>query len=59
MLAAYHRRVRVLVVDDDTRMSALLRRGLVEEGYAVDVAGEGGEAVWLAPRTTMTRWCWT
>jgi two-component system, OmpR family, response regulator len=38
----------VLVVDDDTRMSALLRRGLAEEGYAVDVAGEGGEAVWLA-----------
>ena len=38
----------MLVVDDDTRMSALLRRGLAEEGYAVDVAGEGGEAVWLA-----------
>ena len=29
-------------------MSALLRRGLAEEGYAVDVASEGGEAVWLA-----------
>ena len=38
----------MLVVEDDTRMSALLRRGLAEEGYAVDVTGEGAEAVWLA-----------
>jgi two-component system OmpR family response regulator len=29
-------------------MAALLRRGLSEEGYAVDVAGDGPEAVWRA-----------
>jgi two-component system OmpR family response regulator len=40
--------MRVLVVEDDSRMSGLLRRALEEEGYAVDVTGEGGEAVWLA-----------
>jgi two-component system OmpR family response regulator len=33
--------VRVLVVEDEAKMAGLLRRGLVEEGYAVDVAGEG------------------
>lgn len=39
--------MRVLVVEDNVRMSALLRRGLTEEGYAVDVTGDGREAVWL------------
>jgi two-component system OmpR family response regulator len=29
-------------------MAALLRRGLEEEGYAVDVAGTGLDAVWMA-----------
>jgi two-component system OmpR family response regulator len=40
--------MRVLVVEDEERTAALLRRGLVEEGYAVDVAGDGVEAVWRA-----------
>jgi two-component system OmpR family response regulator len=39
--------VRVLVVDDDPKLSAVLQRGLAEEGYAVDVAADGTEAVWL------------
>jgi two-component system OmpR family response regulator len=29
-------------------MASLLRRGLAEEGYAVDVVGTGTDAVWLA-----------
>jgi two-component system OmpR family response regulator len=33
--------VRVLVIEDEPKMAELLRRGLVEEGYAVDVAVEG------------------
>ncbi len=40
--------MRVLVVDDEVRLAALVRRGLEEEGYAVDVVGDGPEAVWLA-----------
>jgi two-component system, OmpR family, response regulator len=39
--------MRVLVVEDDARMAELLRRGLQEEGYAVDVASTGEEGVWL------------
>ena len=39
--------VRVLVVEDNVRMAALLRRGLEEEGYAVDVTGDGAEGIWL------------
>jgi two-component system OmpR family response regulator len=35
------------VVEDESKMADLLRRGLTEEGYAVDVAGDGAEAVWL------------
>jgi two-component system OmpR family response regulator len=40
-------RVRVLVVEDSVKMAALVRRGLEEEGYAVDVAKDGEEAIWL------------
>jgi two-component system, OmpR family, response regulator len=40
--------MRVLVVDDELRTAALLRRGLGEEGYAVDVALEAAEAMWRA-----------
>jgi two-component system, OmpR family, response regulator len=40
--------VRVLVVEDVDKMANLLRRGLGEEGYAVDVVGNGEDAVWMA-----------
>jgi two-component system OmpR family response regulator len=40
--------MRVLVVEDEVKMAGLLRRGLEEEGYAVDTSGKGEEAVWLA-----------
>jgi two-component system OmpR family response regulator len=40
--------MRILVVEDEGRMAALLRRGLQEEGYAVDVAANGRDGVWLA-----------
>ncbi len=39
--------MRVLVVEDEIKMASLLKRGLEEEGYAVDVAGDGTEAIWL------------
>ncbi|WP_199542961.1 MULTISPECIES: response regulator transcription factor [Pseudonocardiaceae] len=35
--------MRVLVVEDEPKMAGLLRRGLVEEGYAVDVAADGAD----------------
>jgi two-component system, OmpR family, response regulator len=40
--------MRVLVVEDDVRTASLVRRGLEEEGYAVDVVAEGLEAIWQA-----------
>ncbi|HKZ75707.1 MAG TPA: response regulator transcription factor [Actinomycetota bacterium] len=40
--------MRVLVVEDEAKMAGLLKRGLEEEGYAVDTAGDGREALWLA-----------
>ena len=48
IFAPYDPRVRVLVAEDDLRMAGLLKRGLDEEGYAVDVVDEGTEAVWMA-----------
>src|SRR2546430_12532604 len=40
--------MRVLIVEDEPRMAGLVRRGLVEEGYAADVAAQGEDAVWMA-----------
>lgn len=40
--------MRVLIVEDTPRMASLLLRGLTEEGYAVDVATNGIDGVWLA-----------
>jgi two-component system OmpR family response regulator len=40
--------MRVLVVEDDLRMASLLKRGLEEEGHAVDVAGDGPNGLWMA-----------
>lgn len=43
--------MRVLVVEDEVKMAALLRRGLGEEGLAVDVADEGERALAMAAAT--------
>ena len=40
--------MRILVVEDEPKMAALVRRGLIEEGHAADVAGRGEDAVWMA-----------
>ena len=45
--------MRVLVVEDEVKMAALLRRGLGEEGMAVDVAPSGEDAI---PRAAATEY---
>src|ERR687896_2660008 len=40
--------MRLLIVEDDVKMAALVRRGLAEEGAAVDVARSGEDALWMA-----------
>jgi DNA-binding response OmpR family regulator len=40
--------MRILVVEDDRRLAELLRRGLVGEGYAVDVVHDGPRGLELA-----------
>jgi two-component system OmpR family response regulator len=39
--------VRILVVEDEVKMAALLKRGLSEESYAVEVARTAEDAVRL------------
>jgi len=39
--------VRILVVEDSKKMADLIRRRLEEEGYAVDVAHDGAQGLWL------------
>lgn len=40
--------VKVLVVEDELNLAVAVKRGLTGEGFAVDVAGDGEEALWMA-----------
>src|SRR5947208_13704236 len=40
--------VRILVVEDEPKAAAYLRKGLTEQGYVVDVAGNGEDGLHLA-----------
>lgn len=40
--------VRILVVEDEKGLAGALKRGLADEGYAVDVSFEGVEGLWMA-----------
>jgi heavy metal response regulator len=40
--------VRILVVEDEKKVASFIRKGLEEEGYAVDVAADGEEGLALA-----------
>jgi two-component system OmpR family response regulator len=40
--------MRVLIVEDEPKMAALVARALREEGHAADVADQGSDALWLA-----------
>jgi two-component system OmpR family response regulator len=43
--------MRVLIVEDDAKTAALIRRGLRSDGMIADVAGTGPEALWMAGAT--------
>ena len=40
--------MRLLVVEDETTLAEILRQGLGEEGYAVDVSLDGEDGLWRA-----------
>jgi two-component system OmpR family response regulator len=40
--------VRVLIVEDEPKMARILRRGLEDEGYAVDTSADGEDALHMA-----------
>ncbi len=40
--------MRILLVEDETKVARHLSQGLHAEGYAVDMAVDGDEAIWLA-----------
>jgi len=43
--------MRILVVEDDRRLSSIIKRGLVEEGYAVDTVYDGDDGESFAETT--------
>ena len=40
--------MRLLLIEDDAKLSRLLVRGLREEGFAVDATGDGDDGAWRA-----------
>jgi DNA-binding response OmpR family regulator len=43
--------MRILVVEDERRLCSIIKRGLLEEGYAVDTAYDGEEGQYFAEST--------
>lgn len=43
--------MRILLAEDETKVARHLAQGLSAEGYAVDTAADGDEAIWLAENT--------
>ena len=43
--------MRILVVEDEPKLAELIRRGLLEQGLAADVASTGEDALWMAGST--------
>jgi len=43
--------MRVLIVEDELKLAQLLRKGLQEDGLAVDLAESGEDALWMAGST--------
>ena len=44
--------MKVLLVEDDTKIATAVRRGLVAEGFTVEVASDGDDGAWLAAEGT-------
>jgi len=44
--------MRILLAEDEPKVAEHVRTGLIAEGYAVDVARDGDEAIWLAEENT-------
>ena len=44
--------VKILIVEDETRLAAALRKGLVAEGYTVEIANDGEQGLWMARTQT-------
>jgi DNA-binding response OmpR family regulator len=44
--------MRILVVEDERRLASIIKRGLIEEGYAVDAVFDGEEAQYMAETTS-------
>ncbi|HEY2013275.1 MAG TPA: response regulator transcription factor [Bryobacteraceae bacterium] len=40
--------MRILLVEDESRVAGFIAKGLREQSYAVDIAGDGGQALYLA-----------
>jgi len=43
--------VRVLIVEDEVKLAAIIRRGMRERGLRADVAASGEDALWMAGAT--------
>jgi DNA-binding response OmpR family regulator len=44
--------MRLLLIEDDPKLSRLLTRGLREEGFAVDASADGDDGAWRAVENT-------
>jgi len=46
--------VRVLVVEDEVSLAEVVRRGLISDGFVVDVVHNGEDGLWAASESPTT-----
>jgi DNA-binding response OmpR family regulator len=51
--------MRILVVEDEKKVASFIKRGLEEENFAVDVAYDGDEGLYLAENNPYDVILWT
>ncbi len=44
--------MKLLVIEDDAKIAAAVRRGLVAEGFSVETAADGTDGLWMATEGT-------
>ena len=45
--------MRILIVEDEVRLAEVIKNGLIEEGFAVDMAHDGEDGQYLAESENM------
>ena len=51
--------MKILIVEDEKRLAGIMKQGLEEQAFIVDLAHDGEEGLYMAQIFLMMPCCWT